>query len=215
MLASAWPAAKTTRARPNCPAPESARRRVADRSPERERGAARRVDELDPDEESGREEEGVLGRVQGRARERGVVHGRDVPDTEHGEPEHERGYRPDSGHDPPEPRRHDEEEERSAQREDEQQRHEVADDDVLEHVRREQLLLGDSVERREEGEQPEHDREAEEHRPPPPGEVGATAPAQAPEAPRKAHDGHPGSREHRRVEAPARVRYETAQRTPR
>jgi len=62
---------------------------------------------------------------------------------------------------------------------------------------------------------PERDREAEEHRPPPPGEVGAAPPAQAPEAPRKAHDGHPGSREHRRVEAPARVRYETAQRTPR
>ena len=79
----------------------------------------------------------------------------------------------------PEDRRgKEEDEQRPPQRGHHQCRAEVADQDVLGHVRREQLLVGEPVERTDEGEERHRQPGGEERDPIPAGEVGAPAPAQ-------------------------------------
>jgi hypothetical protein len=100
--------------------------------------------------------------------QRSLVQKREVPDVEVDRPERQRDEwvgqdsqprdRADREHRP---------EDRAREADDERERREIADDHVLEHVREEELLLPESIERRHERQEQEHERRCEGRLPPP------------------------------------------------
>jgi hypothetical protein len=148
-----------------------------------------RVDEERPHEDPGKHPADVLEVVQPFVLHREVVEVRDVPEREIRGPEAERDPRaqqcPEDGADARaagergEDRRGEEEDEqRPAQGSHHQRRAEVADQDVLSHVRGEQLLVGDFVERPDEGEDRQAEAGGEEGDAIPAGSIGPPAAAQ-------------------------------------